>query len=128
VFNINQAQAPHHHRHCYDDKKTGYQRYSYNIDTMLNSSMHTKNVIVLTIHVCILLITATTTSALILGYQIAEAAAEQQQQQQEKFFMVMKLQKNSDSYYQVSNMTTNMKNFNQGNNKVEYILEMSPCS
>jgi CMP-N-acetylneuraminic acid synthetase len=93
---------------------------------MLNSSttMHTKKVFVLTIDVCILL---TTTSTLILGYQIAEAAAEQQQQQ-EKFFMVMKLQKNSDSYYQVSNMTTNMKNFNQGNNKVEYILEMSPCS
>ena len=86
---------------------------------MLNSSttMHTKKVFVLTIDVCILL---TTTSTLILGYQIAEAAAEQQQ---EKFFMIMKLHKPTNSdFYQVSNITTNMKNFNQGNNKVEYSL------
>jgi hypothetical protein len=50
-------------------------------------------------------------------------------QQQEKFFMIMKLQKPTEIketgsvYYQVSNITTNMKNFNQGgNNKVEYSL------
>jgi hypothetical protein len=45
-----------------------------------------------------------------------------QQQQKEKFFMVMKLHKSFD-FYQVSNITTNMKNFNQGDNKVEYNLK-----
>ena len=76
----------------------------------------------------ILLVTTTTIIlVLLLIQQVAQAQA---QQQQEPFYMIMKLGKASHTVvpeymdYKVTDIETNMKNFNQGNDaKVEYNLD-----